>query len=317
MWFRPCSHADAYNFHPRTKLVAGSTRDPKRQALFRDKHGKLPVYGNFREMLAQEGLEIVSIATPATCHAEMVLAAVEGGVKGIYCEKAMAVSLAECDAMLNSCERAGVKLAINHQRRWDDHFRAMKRLVDGGQIGALQSIQVSFGNGRLCRGGSHMFDLALFFAEDEVKRGCGWLSNPGEFDPGGTGLFETEKGIRILIDGATGMNHSFCMDLVGEKGLVRIVDGGFKFELWTKEEGSEFGQMVQRHLPLNYPVGNPILNAVDDLIESIEENREPASSGGDGRKAFEMIVAIHQSHRQGRRFVSLPLEERGLEVPSN
>ena len=114
--FRPCCHAEAYRFHPGTELVAGSTRDPGRQALFRETHGELPVYGDYREMLAQEGLDIVSIATPAVCHSEMALAALEAGVKGIYCEKAMSASLAECDAMIAACEKSGAVLAINHQR---------------------------------------------------------------------------------------------------------------------------------------------------------------------------------------------------------
>ena len=42
-WFRPCSHADAYVYHPRTELAAGSTRDPGRQRTFRETFGDLPI----------------------------------------------------------------------------------------------------------------------------------------------------------------------------------------------------------------------------------------------------------------------------------
>lgn len=317
-WFRPCCHADAYVCHPRTELVAGSTRDPNRQALFVEKRGSLPVYGDFREMLDRESLDFVSIAAPATCHAEMVIAAAQVGVKAIYCEKAMAGSLGECDAMIAACEATGTVLAINHLRRWDDRFRSLTSMLEGGAIGRLQCIQISFGGGRLCRGGSHMFDLALMYCgEDEVAQGCGWLSNPDSFDPGGIGLFETRNGVRITIDGSIGMAHGFQADLVGEKGVVRIIDGGFEFELWTKDESTEFGHLARRHLPMNYPVGNPMLSAIDDLIKEVEQGIPSRSSGTAGRQAFEMITAIHLSHREGRRFVAFPLEERELKIPSN
>jgi predicted dehydrogenase len=297
--------------------VAGSTRDPGRQALFREKHGELPVYSDYREMLTREALDIVSIATPAICHAKMTLAALEAGVKGVFCEKAMAASLAECDAMLDACEKAGAVLAINHQRRWDDRFRALKRVVVEGAIGEPKNIQISFGGGRLCRGGGHMFDLALMLCDDDVLRGAGWLSDPGAFDPGGIGIFETKKGARLVVDGSVGMEHAFQANIVGEKGLVRILDGGIEFELWTKDESSEFGQMARRHLPMNYTIGNPMLHAVGDLVRCMEEGGRPQSSGFEGRQAFEMISAIHLSSRQGRAFVEFPLEDRELVIPSN
>ena len=315
--YRPCSHADAYVFHPQTELIAGSTRDPKRQMIFREKHENLPVYKDYRQLLESEELDIVSIATPATCHAEMVIAAAEAGTKGIYCEKAMATSLAECDAMIAACEKSGTVLAINHLRRWDDRIRALKKQIDEGTIGELQSIQISFGGGRLCRRGSHLFDLALLFCADEVTSGCGWLSDPEAFDPSGVGLFETRRGIRIIVDGALGMNHPLQVDLIGDNGMIRIVDGGFELELWTMDESSEFGQMAKRHLPMNFPVRNPMLNILDDLVHCMKSGGQPLDSGYDGRNAFEMIAAIHQSHEQNRRFIPFPLQDRERIIPSN
>lgn len=316
-WYRPCCHADAYEYHPRTELVAGATRDPKRQALFREKHGGRPVYSEYRRMLLEEKIDILSIATPATCHAEMVIAAAQAGVRAIYCEKAMAVSLAECDAMIQACEQAGTVLAINHLRRWDDRYRALKRLMEEGQIGALQAIQISFGGGRLCRMGSHMFDLALLFCGDRVVNGCGWLSDSDAFDPGGVGLFETEKGMRIFIDGCKGMRHQFQIDLIGKQGVIRVIDGGFEFEIWRLDESSGFGLMAKHHLPMNYPVRSPMLNAIDNLIHCIEHGGQPLSSGYDGRAAFEMITAVHLSHQNRRSMILFPLEQRGLRIESN
>ena len=157
-WYRPCCHADVYDYHPNTELVAGSTRDPKRQALFQEKRGGKSVYNDYLQMLTKENLDIVSIATPATCHAKMVVESAKAGIKGIYCEKAMAVSLAECDEMIQACEDSGSVLIINHQRRWNDHYIALKRYLDEGNLGSLQAIQVNFGHGKLCRVGSHWLE---------------------------------------------------------------------------------------------------------------------------------------------------------------
>ena len=60
-WFRPCCHNDVYASHSRTELVAGATRDPGRQQLFRDKYSAASVHADYRQMLAREELDLVSI----------------------------------------------------------------------------------------------------------------------------------------------------------------------------------------------------------------------------------------------------------------
>ena len=315
--YQPCCHADVYEFHPRTELVAGSTRAPERQALFREKRAGKSVYSDYREMLKEEEPDIVSIATPATSHAEITIEVAKFGVKGIYCEKAMAVSLAECDRMIEICEQTGTVLMINHQRRWDNRYIELRRFVESGNIGNLQLIQISIGGSRLCRSGSHMFDLALMFANDEVMSGYGWLSDPDNFDPGGVGFFETQGGIRIFIDVSTGMNHGFQVDLIGQDGIIKVLDGGFQFECWIIDQSSEFRLMAKKHFPINYPIRSCWLNAIDDLLNCIETNERPHSSGYDGRVAFEMITAIHQSHYSGRGPIPLPINDRDFRIESN
>ena len=168
--------------------------------------------------------------------------------------------------------------------------------------------------------GSHAFDLALYFAQEDIAWGLGWLSDPDAFDPSGTGVFETKSGIRIAIDGAVGMNHRYWIDLVGDGGLVKLVNDGANVQLWTPDEREhwlDFNALSQRILPSNYPIRNPFLNAVDDMIHCVENEVQPQSSGRDGLMAFEMIVAIHLSHRANKQAIEFPVAERGFEVPSN
>ena len=316
-WYPPCNHADIYRHHPKIQLVSGCSRSTAKREYFQDKYPSVTVYQDYVDLLSQEQIDIISVATPATCHAEIVIAAAEAGVKGIYCEKAMATSLIECDKMIRACQDYGSTLIINHQRRWDNHYIALKHFLDKGDLGDLQTVQISFGNGRLCRGGSHWFDLALMLVDDKIATGLGWLSDPHEFDPGGIGIFETEKGIRIVIDGSIGMNHSCQVDIVGENGIIRIIDDGFQFELWRLDPESEFGLMAKYHLPISYSVSSPMLNAIDNLIDSLQTGNEPQSSGHDGRAAFEMISAIHLSHFDDRKNIPFPIQNRELVINSD
>ena len=89
-WYPPCCHADAYQFHPKVQLVAGCSRSVDKREYFKEKYSGVAVYKNFRELLEKEEIDIISISTPATCHAEMVIESAKASVKGIYCEKAMA-----------------------------------------------------------------------------------------------------------------------------------------------------------------------------------------------------------------------------------
>jgi predicted dehydrogenase len=319
IWYPPCCHADAYAMHPRTELVAGATRDEGRQKRFKTTRGQ-PVFGDYQEMLNEIQPDIVSVATPATAHAKIVIAAAESGVKAIWCEKARATSLAECDEMITACKTAGVALAINHNRRWDDRYTAYTQMVKTGVIGELQAVHSHFGGGRLCRGGSHAFDLARYFVGEDIVWGHGGLSNPDDPDPGGTGVFESQSGVRIFVDGAVGMKHILATELVGDQGVLNLVDDGFNVQLWTPDERVDtagFGMLSRRQLPMNYAVRSPFLNVLDDLILSIETGRPNRSTGEEGRAAFEMITAIHLSHHSHKSEIKFPIEERGYHIPSN
>ena len=75
-------------------------------------------YLDYREMLDKENLDIVSVCSWDPQHAEMTIAAAARRPKAILCEKPMALSLGEGDAMVIACQRNNVKLAVGHQRRF-------------------------------------------------------------------------------------------------------------------------------------------------------------------------------------------------------
>lgn len=93
------------------------------------------VHADFHELLARVDVDAVDICTPEFVHAEQVIAAARAG-KHVLCEKPIAASLADADAMIDACERAGVTLMVAHSRRFTPRYRRMHAAL--GRIGEVR-----------------------------------------------------------------------------------------------------------------------------------------------------------------------------------
>ena len=91
-------------------------------------------YDDYHDLLADPEVEAVSVTTWPTAHAGPVIAAAEAG-KHILCEKPIATTLEDADAMVAAAERAGVKFTMGYQPRFGDIWPTVKRLIDEGLIG--------------------------------------------------------------------------------------------------------------------------------------------------------------------------------------
>ena len=122
----PVSIAGAFSALPECDLVAGCNRGKERLERFGKRWDVPALYHDCQEMLARERLDIVAIATPPGLHRDQVIAAAEAGVKGIFCEKPMGLSLGECDDMIAACRQHGCHLLVNCSRRWSGIFEAVR-----------------------------------------------------------------------------------------------------------------------------------------------------------------------------------------------
>ena len=100
-------HAQGYTGSPDAAIVALADLDLDHARAFQAAHGGERIYDDYAAMLAEEDLDIVSIATWPHLHAPMVVAAAEAGVKAIHCEKPVAPSYAEALRMVSACEERG------------------------------------------------------------------------------------------------------------------------------------------------------------------------------------------------------------------
>src|SRR5207248_1201159 len=100
-------------------------------------HGQFPT---LESMLQQSRPDCLIVATTAPSHAEYTEAAARAGVKFIFCEKPMAISLEQCDRMMEVCRSHGAQLAINHQMRFMEQFLLPKRIIESEYFGGLSSV---------------------------------------------------------------------------------------------------------------------------------------------------------------------------------
>ena len=152
-------------------LIAVADADPEGLAAAGE---RLSVDGNscyqdYRNMLEQEQLDIVSVAPRWMDQKhDMVIAAAEAGVRGIFSEKPFAPTLAEADAMIAACDRAGTKIAVSHQGRVNQFSHKMKEMIAEGAVGVVKEVysggkQDQRGGGQdLMVLGTHSLDMLCF-----------------------------------------------------------------------------------------------------------------------------------------------------------
>jgi predicted dehydrogenase len=165
---------------PGVRLAAAADVRPEARDQF-VKDYALPAYEAVAEMCRSAPIDAVWIATPNTVHCEHALAAVANG-KHVICEKPMAVTLEQCDAMIDAARHNGVMLLQGHSKIFDSPVRAMRAVVASGRLGKViqvnswnfndwlerprlaSEVDTRLGGGLVYRQGPHMVDVVRYVA---------------------------------------------------------------------------------------------------------------------------------------------------------
>ena len=124
----------AFSKIPGSELVAVMRRNAEKAADYAQRHNVPRWYSDADQLIADEGVDAVYIATPPSSHHEYTLKVAAAG-KPVFVEKPMALNVAECESMIEACERANVPLLIAYYRRALPRFEKMRELVQEGAIG--------------------------------------------------------------------------------------------------------------------------------------------------------------------------------------
>jgi predicted dehydrogenase len=159
------------------------------------------------ELFARErDLDLVVVATTADTHGELVRAAAAAGARNVLCEKPLAASVAECDAMIAACAAAGTKLAVNHQMRFMDQYRLVKEELESGVLGRLASMTVVGGCLGLAMNGSHYIEAFAHLTGALPVEASAWFSGAPVPNPRGPAFFDQAGEMRIRADSGQRLN---------------------------------------------------------------------------------------------------------------
>jgi len=307
-------------------------------------------YQDWRRMLAEQKPDIVSICMRhIDCHAEMAIAAAEAGVKGIFLEKPFVRSLAEADAVIDACRKAGTKLALAFVNRHSPAYAAARDLVEAGRIGRLLELRgrgkedVRGGGEDLWVLGCHILDMmadlggAPQWCQALVTQAGRPITKEDAVEgPEGIGLIagDSVNAMFGFADGPLGFFSSvrdaglkqpnFGLTLAGTKGAIHIrpdnVPHAYLREapLWRTDKDFPWKPIGPDGVGGEIPSGDVdraaeragwARRAALDLIDSIREDREPATGMYAGRTTIEMTTAINASSLAAGR-LDWPLENK-------
>jgi predicted dehydrogenase len=259
---------------------------------------------------AHPGVDLVLIATTADSHRDLVEQAAASGAKAVLCEKPMATSVADCNAMITACKVSGTLLAVNHQMRYMDQYTRIQGELQSGRFGALASMNVVAGSFGLSMNGSHYCEALRWLCGSEIVSASAWfapesLKNPrGEqfSDQAGEVRFETANGRRLMMSIGADQGHGMTVTYAARLGHIFVDElEGVYLATARKPEYRElpatrYGMPWDRwevRFPQADNVG-PTQAVINALIKG-----EDYPDGLAGRNAVAAVSAAWQSAEQG------------------
>lgn len=284
-------------------------------------------YKDYKIMLQEIKPDIVSIATGSGAHAKIAIDCINQGVHTII-EKPIAMSIADADEIISAAKNKNVKVTVCHQNRFNPAVQKMRHALENGKFGKLShgSVHVRWNRnkdyydqatwrgtwkqdgGCLMNQCIHSIDILRWMMGGEIDsvfgKTCQQFHNYLETEDVGMAVITFKNGAIATVEGTTNVyprNLEETLYLFGETGTVKL--GGKSMntiEVWNFADENEVAQIDE-----NLSYGH--YNIFHDMIEAINQNREPYITAQDGKDALELVLAIYKSSAQGSP-IKLPLK---------
>ncbi|MBM7702210.1 Gfo/Idh/MocA family protein [Metabacillus iocasae] len=279
-------------------------------------------YTNYEELLASGEVDVVSVCTPNYLHAPISIAALEAGVH-VLCEKPMATSQEEADAMIEAAKKSGKKLMIAHNQRFVPSHQKARQLIESGEIGKLYSFRTAFGHpgpegwsvdgkdswffrkeqafiGAMGDLGVHKTDLLRYLlGEDITEVGAFVETSAKDFadvDDNAVCVLKTESGVvgTLAASWAYTAKEDNSTIIYGEKAILRLEDHP-TYSLIVQYATGEVVNYELGKIQSNDEGGQSSSQVVDHFVESILTDKEPLITGEEGMKSLAVILAALKS----------------------
>ncbi len=305
----------AFQKIPGSKLTYVMRRNEVKLKDYAQRHGVEKYSTDYKDLLEDEELDAIYIATPPHMH-RFYTEQVAKAKKHVYVEKPMALTVKECEEMIEICKNEGVKLFVAYYRRGQEKFESTKNMIDNKEIGEIRSFQLLYtsqipkhdpnrpwlydkdisGGGKLYDVGSHMIDLLLYFFGD-VAYAKGISSNQSHtFDVSDvtSGLIAFKNSVQGTVQmNFNAMENRDELLIIGSKGSI-------KFSMMDLEP--VYVNLVEEELEDSYHfapeehVQMPMIEKVIDTINGEDMMHPLDTTGTYGLRTQEILETFRDSN---------------------
>jgi predicted dehydrogenase len=301
------------------------------------------VYSNYKDILKDKTIDLVSICTPPYVHAEIAIAFLKAG-KNVIVEKPMAASLEECDAMIKAAKKSGTVFSPIAQNRFRDPILNLKKVLDSGKIGKVVHAQIDSFWWR----GHCYYDLWWRGTWEKEGGGCtlnhavhhidmlGWmLGRPSKVSAmlSNTSHDNAEvEDISVAVMQYNGKSNELCAKGALAQVTSSVIHHGEEQQVIFQGEKARISAPWKVYASTPKPNGFPDENTalekklndyytslpslpytahtgqIDNVLTAIEKGKDYLIKGEDGRLTIELITAIYKAGSEGT-VINLPIKK--------
>lgn len=316
-------HLAEYQAHENVEITAVCDVVQERALEMAEKFGAA-AYTDYQELLKNGEIEAVSICTPNALHAPMSITALQSG-KHVLCEKPMATSLAEAEAMIEAAKVNKKKLMIAHNQRFVPSHDKAHELIQAGDLGRIYSFRTAFGHGgpegwsidgadswffdkkqafigAMGDLGVHKTDLMRFLLNEEFTEVAAFIETNAkqntDVDDNAVFILKTENGIigTLAASWSYGAKEDNSTIIYGEKGILRLEDDPDHSLIIHYTNG----QTVKENLggiQTNEEGGQEDSGVITRFVKSILLDTVPPVNGDEGMKSLKVILGALDSNK--------------------
>jgi len=281
-------------------------------------------YENFDEIANNDAIDIVYVVLPNSMHAEFCIRAAKAG-KHVICEKPMAVSVLECDAIIEACDTAGVKLSVGYRMQSDPYTNEIKRLVREKPFGNVQYVSSDAGYisgsnpdqwrlNKVLSGGGALLNMGVYSIQSNIY---GTGTNPisvsaQEFSTRPDYFKDTDETITAQMQFPNGVvGHLFTSHNANANRLFVSFERG-----WVELNPCHSYQLAPGRTSdgkvISFEHKSQQMLQMDDFAKHIKGKGINLAPGEMGKRDMIICEAIYQSIREGGKTIPLDLGTMGI-----
>ncbi len=339
--FISAMHLKGYSKCPDVEVVAFCDIIEERAQAAAAQYGAAgaKVYTDYKKMIAESKLDAVSVCTENNKHAEISIYALDAGLH-VFCEKPMAVTGVEADAMVAAAKRNNRKLSVGYQLRFTPDAQLLRREVLADRLGKIYYAEATTlrrrgvptwgvfldkakqGGGPLIDTGTHLVDLTLWLMNDHspvvsaigrtfdgliplggFNNGGHWDIDKFEVEDSAYGTVTLQSGAMLVVKAAWACNIK-QMNL--NESLLMGIKGGASLENDRLTLNGESNDRLWQHTPEPLTLEDtPYDREIAAWVKAIVEDTEPVVRAEEAAQVVKVLESIYLSARSGGKAITL------------